>query len=399
MVQRNILLIIGGGIAAYKALDLIRRLSDRGMRVRTILTEAGAKFVTPLTVAALSGGRVYTDMFDLSQDAHINHIQLSRDSDLVIVAPATADLMAKMANGLAGDLASAVLLASDKKILLAPTMNIKMWQHPATQRNVATLKSDGVEFIGPNGGYLACGETGAGRMSEPTEIVEAAEALLSPAVKLLAGRKALVTAGPTHEAIDPVRYIANRSSGKQGFAIAAALAKAGAKVTLISGPVTLPTPAGVTRVDVETAREMETASMAALPADIAVCAAAVADFRPARPAGQKIKKNGAPPEALPLTENPDILHEISNAGAKRPALVIGFAAETEHLIANAQKKLARKGCNWVVANDVSAGFGADTNHISLVTGTGVEDWPQMAKTEIGEQLVRRIAAYFQEKSV
>lgn len=394
MTSRTILLIIGGGIAAYKSLDLIRRFKTHGDTVRVVLTESGSQFVTPVTVAALSGEKVLQDMFAPDEQGRFDHISLSRQADVIVVAPATANVMAKMATGLAGDLASAVLLAANKPILLAPAMNSVMWANPATRRNVAQLKADGVHFIGPNGGELACGETGAGRMAEPGEIFDAVQNLL--AAKPLAGKKALVTAGPTYEPIDPVRFLGNRSSGKQGYAIAAALAAAGAETVLVSGPTALTAPAGVELVRVETAREMLAACTAALPADVAVFAAAVADWRPTEVADHKLKKDGGAPPSYSLTENPDILHSIAT-GTPRPALVIGFAAETEALAENAAKKRAAKGCDWIVANDVSAPvFGADKNRILLSDSTGQETWPELDKTAVGTRLTERIAAFFKE---
>jgi len=390
--QKRILLIIGGGIAAYKSLELIRLLRKSGIEVRVILTSAGAEFVTPLSLSALSENPVHTDLFSLTDEAEMGHIQLSRAADLVVVAPATADLMAKAANGLANDLASTVLLATDKPVLMAPAMNVRMWEHAATQRNLATLKADGVHMVGPNAGDMACGEYGAGRMAEPAEIHAAILDLLFPSAKPLAGRHALVTAGPTAEPIDPVRYLTNRSSGKQGFAIAAALAKLGARVTLVSGPVALATPVGVDRVDVETAVEMLAACQGALPADIAVCVAAVADWRPAEVSGQKTKKvPGGGPPALTLTENPDILATLSR-GENRPALVIGFAAETDQVEDHARAKLARKGCDWIIANDVSiAGtMGGDDNAVSIVTKDGIERWERLAKSQVADQLAARM---------
>ncbi|WP_404382772.1 bifunctional phosphopantothenoylcysteine decarboxylase/phosphopantothenate--cysteine ligase CoaBC [Caenispirillum salinarum] len=393
---RRILLIISGGIAAYKSLDLIRRLRDRGAAVRCILTKGGAQFVTPLSVAALSEEKVYQDLFSLTDEAEMGHIRLSREADLVLVAPGTADLMAKMAAGMADDLATTALLATDKPVLLAPAMNTFMWSHAATQANLRTLKSRGILTVGPNAGDLACGETGAGRMAEVPEIIAAVEEVFAKddAPKPLAGRRALVTSGPTHEAIDPVRYIANRSSGKQGHAIAAALAALGAEVTLVSGPVALPDPAGVRVVKVESAREMLEACQGALPADIAVCAAAVADWR-VEAAGQKIKKTagGAAP-ALSFTENPDILATLSAAGPDRPALVVGFAAETENVLDHAAAKRARKGCDWILANDVSPAtgtFGGDRNTLHLITGDGTEEWPTLDKTDAAARLADRIA--------
>jgi phosphopantothenoylcysteine decarboxylase/phosphopantothenate--cysteine ligase len=389
-MSKSILLIIGGGIAAYKSLDLIRRAKDRGIETRTIITKAGTEFVTPMTVSALSGHKAHTDMFDLGSESEMGHIQLTRVVDLVVVAPATANLIAQAANGLAGDLASTSLLATDKQVLMAPAMNVRMWQHPATQRNVERLKQDGVHFIGPNDGAMACNEFGPGRMAEPLEILDTIEALICGS-QPLKGKTALVTAGPTHEPLDPVRFLGNHSSGKQGFAIAAALAKAGADTTLISGPVSIPAPAGVKLVKVTTAREMLAASEAALPADIAVFCAAVADWRPQAVAAGKIKKTSELPPAITLTTNPDILATISRSAA-RPKLVIGFAAETESVVALATEKRLKKGCDWIVANDVSRGvFGADRNTVHLIRSDGSEAWPELDKNDIAERLVARIA--------
>ncbi len=394
--QRRILLIVGGGIAAYKSLDLVRRLRERGYGVRAILTQAGAQFVTPLSLASLTGDKAYQDLFSLTDEAEMGHIQLSRDADLLVVAPATADLMAKMAAGLANDLASTALLATDKPVLIAPAMNVRMWDHPATRRNRATLAGEGVLFIGPSDGDMACGEYGPGRMAEPTEIADAIDAFFSGrAAGPLAGARALVTAGPTHEAIDPVRFIANRSSGKQGYAIAGALAALGAETTLVSGPTGLAAPRNVKLVSVETAREMLAACEAALPCDVAVMTAAVADWRPSAPANQKIKKreDGAKP-AIALIENPDILHSIAHAGAKRPRLVVGFAAETDDVIAHAKAKLKKKACDWIVANDVSPAtgvMGGERNTVHIVTQKGVEDWPTLTKSDVAMRLAARIA--------
>lgn len=395
-MSKRILLIIGGGIAAYKSLDLIRRLKERGYGVRAILTRAGAEFITPLSVSALSRERVFTDLFSLTDEADIGHIELSRSADLVVVAPATADLLAKMAGGHADDLASTALLATDKPVLVAPAMNPRMWQHPATRRNMALLEADGVAVVGPNEGAMAeRGEFGPGRMAEPLEIVAAIERLLGGRDLPLAGRHVLVTSGPTHEPIDPVRYIANRSSGRQGHAIAAAAAAAGARVTLVSGPVSIAPPAGVTTVAVETAREMLAAVEAALPADAAIFAAAVADWRTAGEATQKMKKTGKGVPQLALVENPDILATIAQRTDGRPQLVVGFAAETENVVEHARQKRLRKGCDWIVANDVRPGtgvMGGRHNTVHLVTAEGVEDWPTMDKDEVARRLVARIAA-------
>jgi phosphopantothenoylcysteine decarboxylase/phosphopantothenate--cysteine ligase len=394
LAEQRILLIVGGGIAAYKALELVRLARKAGLAVRPVLTAAGAQFVTPLSLAALAEDKVYSELFSLTDEAEMGHIQLSRSADLVVVAPATADLMAKAAAGLASDLASTVLLATDKPVLMAPAMNVRMWEHPATRRNLAALKADGVLFVGPDEGAMACGEYGPGRMAEPPAILEAIrQALAGPAARPLAGRRALVTAGPTAEPIDPVRVITNRSSGKQGFAIARALAGLGAEVTLVAGPVAQPTPPGVRRVDVETAREMLAACEAALPADVAVCVAAVADWRPERAGDRKIKKGEAGPPAIALVENPDILASLSKRAAARPRLVVGFAAETDDVEAHARAKLDRKGCDWIVANDVSVPgvMGGDRNAVAIVSRRGVERWAQLAKDEVARKLALRIA--------
>ena len=394
MSEKRILLIVGGGIAAYKALELTRLLRKAGVGVRPILTQAGAQFVTPLSLAALSEDKVYSELFSLTDEAEMGHIELSRSADLVVVVPATADLMAKAANGHANDLASTTLLATDKPVLMAPAMNVRMWEHAATRRNLATLKGDGVLFVGPDEGAMACGEFGFGRMAEPAVIFEAIMAALTgPAARPLAGKRAIVTAGPTAEPIDPVRLLTNRSSGKQGFAIAKALADLGAEVTLVAGPVSVPTPVGVTRVDVETARQMLAACEAALPADIAVCVAAVSDWRPETAAGTKMKKGADGPPTISLVENPDILATLSQAGARRPKLVVGFAAETNDVETYAQAKLARKGCDWIVANDVSiAGtMGGDDNAVAIVSGKGIERWDRVAKTEVARKLAARMA--------
>ena len=390
---KRILLVITGGIAAYKTPDLIRRLKDRGASVRCIMTHGAEQFVTPLTVATLCRERVFQDMFSLTDETEIGHITLVKDCDLVVVAPATANILAKMAHGLADDLASTALLACDRPILAAPAMNTRMWNNPATQANLATLRSRRVHFIGPESGFLAEGEIGIGRMAEPAAILDAVQSLLG--LGPLSGLSALVTSGPTHEPIDPVRVIANRSSGKQGHAIAQALAELGASVTLISGPVSLPDPMGCRVVKVETAVQMLEAARAALPVDVAVCAAAVADWRVVEPAQSKRKKQeGAPPPTLDLVPNPDILASLAAPGPTRPRLVVGFAAETENLIANAQAKLQRKGCDLMVANDVSiasATFGGSSNRVHLVSSSGVEDWPQMPKNEVAQRLAQKIA--------
>lgn len=395
LAGKRILLIIGGGIAAYKSLDLIRRLRERGAAVRCVMTPAAQNFVTPLSVGALSADHVFCDLFDRQDEHDIGHIRLSREADVIVVAPATADLMAKLANGLANDLASTVLLATDKPVLLAPAMNPRMWSHAATRRNRATLESDGIALVGPNGGEMAeSGEAGTGRMAEPLEIVAAVQSLLRPAPGPLAGRRIIVTSGPTHEPIDPVRYIANRSSGKQGHAIAAALAALGADVRLVSGPVSIADPAGVATVHVESAEEMRDAVEQLLPADAAIFVAAVADWRTASSSGEKIKKRpGERPPPLQMVENPDILAGIGHH-RQRPYLVIGFAAETENLIANAQAKLAKKGADIIVANDVSTAggvMGGDRNRVRLVSGEGVEAWPEMSKQDVATRLAGLVA--------
>jgi phosphopantothenoylcysteine decarboxylase/phosphopantothenate--cysteine ligase len=395
--HKRILLVIGGGIAAYKSLDLIRRLKERGATVRCVLTRAACEFVTPLSVGALAGERAYTDLFDPQTEFDVGHIRLSREADLIVVAPATADLMAKMAQGHASDLATAVLLATDKPVVIAPAMNPRMWAHKATQRNLVQLQADGVHVVGPNDGEMAeSGEAGTGRMAETLEIVAMIEGLFArpDATKLLAGRRILVTSGPTHEPIDPVRYIANRSSGKQGHAIAAAAAAAGADVTLVSGPVHIGDPMHVNVVRVATAREMLAAVEKALPVDAAIFAAAVADWRVETPGEEKIKKIKAGIPALSLVENPDILATVARS-SQRPALVVGFAAETETVVEHAKAKLKSKGCDWIVANDVSPEtgvMGGDRNSVHLVTANGVESWPPQSKDEVARNLVKRIAA-------
>ena len=386
--MKRILLIVGGGIAAYKACELVRLCRKAGIGVKVVLTEGGSHFVTPMTLAALSENQVYTTLWDLKDEAEMGHIQLSREADLVVVAPATADLLAKMAAGLADDLATTLLLATDKPVLAAPAMNVRMWQHAATVRNVARLRADGVTIVEPDEGPMACGEYGPGRLPEPEAILAAIQAHLGMDQRLT-GKHILVTAGPTHEPIDPVRYIANRSSGRQGYAIAEALARLGARVTLVSGPVTLPTPAGVTRIDVETAREMAEAVATALPADAAVMVAAVGDWR-AEAAAQKLKKGDAPP-SLALSENPDILASLAR-DPRRPKLVVGFAAETERVIEHATAKRTRKAADWIVANDVSGDvMGGEANTVHLVTAAGVEHWDRLPKAEVARRLAERIA--------
>ncbi len=396
MGGKRILLCIGGGVAAYKCLDLIRRARAKGVAVTPAMTRAATEFVTPLSVAALAGETVHQALFDLTAEAEMGHIQLSRAADLLVVAPATADLMAKMAGGHADDLVSTLLMATDKPVLVAPAMNVRMWLHPSTQRNLAILRADGVHVVGPDEGDMACGEFGPGRMAEPEAILAAAERLLSPKGRL-AGRRILVTSGPTHEPIDPVRYIANRSSGKQGMAIAAALRDEGAAVTLVTGPTNEPAPAGLSVHRVETAREMLASVESALPADAAIFAAAVADWRAAEESGRKLKKDGsgAVPD-LKLTENPDILRTISALPpGRRPALVVGFAAETNDVVENAAAKRARKGCDWIVANDVSGGvMGGARNAVSILDAAGREDWPEMDKDEVARRLAARIADWF-----
>ncbi|HZC15617.1 MAG TPA: bifunctional phosphopantothenoylcysteine decarboxylase/phosphopantothenate--cysteine ligase CoaBC [Caulobacteraceae bacterium] len=394
MSDKRVLLIVGGGIAAYKALELTRLLRKAGIGVRPILTRAGAQFVTPLSLAALAEDRVYDELFSLTDEAEMGHIELSRSADLVVVAPATADLMAKAAAGLADDLASTTLLATDKPVLMAPSMNVRMWEHAATRRNLATLRADGVTIIGPDEGAMACGEFGPGRLAEPQAIFDAVLAALEGgAAKPLAGKRILVTAGPTAEPIDPVRVLTNHSSGKQGYAIAEALARLGAEVTMVSGPTALPAPHGVKRVMVETALEMLAAAKAALPADVAVCVAAVADWRADEVFGVKLKKGKDGPPAIRLVENPDILATIAAAGPNRPRLVIGFAAETGDLEAHARAKLARKGCDWIVANNVADDgvMGGDENEVLMVYPQGLDAWPRIAKTEVARRLAARIA--------
>jgi len=393
LAGKRILLIIGGGIAAFKSLDLIRRLRERGATVVPVITKAGQEFVTPLSASALSAEKVYTDLFNLTDEAEMGHIELSRAADLVVVAPATSDLLGKMAAGLANDLASTLLMATDKRVLVAPAMNVRMWEHPACQRNVMTLQGDGVLFVGPKEGDMACGEYGPGRMAEPLEIVAAVEAALADGP--LTGKHVLVTSGPTHEPIDPVRYIANRSSGAQGTAIAQALLALGAKVTFVTGPADVAPPVGVSLVQVQTAREMLEAAQAALPVDVGIFAAAVADWRVVGESNSKIKKDGS--GALPVlefAENPDILAAVSQMDAGRPALVVGFAAETDDVIAHATAKRARKGCDWIVANDVSPEtgiMGGSENAVTVISAEGAETWPRMGKDEVAKRLAARVA--------
>ena len=397
LAGKRVLLIVSGGIAAYKSLELIRLLTQHGCAVRCVLTEAGAQFVTPLSLQALSGQPVHTTLWSLTDESEMGHIVLSRSADLVVVCPASADLLSRMAAGQAGDLATTLLLATDTEVLVAPAMNVRMWTHPATRANLATLRARGVHVVGPDEGLMACNEVGPGRLAEPPAILSAIAALLSRAAvpRDLAGRHALVTAGPTHEPIDPVRYLANRSSGRQGYAIAVALTARGARVTLVSGPTALPAPAGVERIEVQTAREMLAACRAALPADLAVLVAAVADWRAGTTAAAKLKKrSGEPPPPLALVLNPDILAELSAPGPMRPGLVVGFAAETDALLAHAGAKRLRKGCDWIVANDVGEDggvMGGLQNEIHLITGAGTESWPRLDKQAVAERLAGRIA--------
>jgi phosphopantothenoylcysteine decarboxylase/phosphopantothenate--cysteine ligase len=394
-MRRSILLIIGGGIAAYKSLELIRELKKRGIGAKAILTKAAAQFVTPLSVAALTGEKVYQDLFSLTDEIEMGHIELSRAADLVVVAPATADILAKMSSGLANDLASTALLATDKRILAAPAMNVRMWQHASTRRNIRTLMQDGILFVGPNDGEMACGEFGPGRMAEPLEIVAAIEAALAPPSLPLKGKHVLITAGPTREPIDPVRYISNHSSGKQGYAIAEAAIRLGAQVTLVSGPTALAIPPGVGLMPVQTAEEMLAAVQSALPADMAIFTAAVADWKVAKVASEKIKKkedNSLP--SLSFAENPDILKTIATLKKNRPKLVVGFAAETENVIAHAKAKLAKKGCDFIVANNVSPQggvFGGAANTVHIVSPSGVESWPKMSKADVAGRLMAKFS--------
>ncbi len=395
LAGKRVLLIVSGGIAAYKALELVRLLSKAGCGVKTVLTKAGAHFVTPLSLQALSGEKVYTDLFSLTDESEMGHIELSRAADLVVVAPASADILAKMTAGIADDLATTLLLATDKRVLVAPAMNVRMWRHAATEHNLATLMARGVLVVQPDEGPMACGEFGPGRLAEPPVILEAIAHALG-AGGALSGKHAIVTSGPTHEPIDPVRYLGNRSSGKQGHAIAVALSALGARVTLVSGPVAITDPLGVTTVHVETGEEMLAAVERALPADIAVCAAAVADWRAASEAPHKIKKNGEAPPALALKENPDILHWLSALDPQRPKLVVGFAAETQDLQANATAKLARKGCDWIVANNVGGTgiMGGEENEVTLISKVGAEAWPRMNKQQLAGKLASKIAETF-----
>ncbi len=419
MAQPRILLIVSGGIAAYKSLELVRLLRRQGIAVRAVMTKSAAEFVTPLSLGVMTEDHVYGDMFDLKEEREIGHIQLSRQADLIVVCPTTANMLAKMAAGIADDLATTILLATDKPVLAVPAMNVRMWGHAATQRNIAQLRADGITIMDPDEGSMACGEYGPGRLPEPPDVVAricdilghgfdpvltsgrapgtqamGVQAASNPSPKPLSGRHILVTAGPTHEAIDPVRYIANRSSGKQGYAIAAAAAQAGARVTLISGPVSLPTPAGVSRIDVESALEMAHAVQSSLPADAAILVAAVADWRAATPSAIKIKKNGDAPAPLALAENPDILAGLSH-NPQRPKLLIGFAAETHDVIAHAQAKLARKGCDWIVANDILADpMGGDKNRVHIITASGVDSWDQLSKDAVGHKLMEKISHVF-----
>ena len=396
LASKRVLLVISGGIAAYKSLELIRLLRKSGAAVRAVLTKAGAEFVTPLSVGALTEDKVYSELWSLTDEAEMGHIRLSREADLIVIAPASADLLAKMANGLADDLASTMLLAADKPVLVAPAMNVRMWEHPATVANLATLESRGVTKVGPNPGPMACGEFGLGRMAEPAEILAAIAGHFAGG-KPLSGRRVLITSGPTQEAIDPVRFISNRSSGKQGHAIAAACARLGAETILVSGPTQEPAPPGVTLVSIESADEMLAACQAALPVDAAVCAAAVSDWRPADPATRKIKKKaGAAAPEIHLVQTPDILATLSKPGPRRPLLVVGFALETENLVENAKAKLASKGCDWIVANAAtqdSTVFGSSYNTITLVTAVGTELWPRSSKQEVGERLGAAMAEF------
>jgi phosphopantothenoylcysteine decarboxylase / phosphopantothenate---cysteine ligase len=401
LAGKSILLVIGGGIAAYKSLELIRLLKQREVRVRAIMTAAAEQFVTPLSVASLAGEKVYSALFNLTDEVEMGHIELSRAADLLVVAPATADLLGKMAHGLADDLASTALLATDKQVLVAPAMNVRMWSHAATQRNLETLRGDGVSIVGPNDGEMACGEYGPGRMAEPSEIISWIEARLQPALRPLSGRKVLITAGPTRESIDPVRYISNHSSGKQGYAIAEAAVALGAETVLVSGPVSLPIPPGAQMTPVESARDMMAACEGELPCDIAIFAAAVADWRVAQVASEKIKKSEGRIPALAMVENPDILATFAKRRDRRPTLVVGFAAETSDVVNQARAKLAAKGCDLIVANDVSAAsgvLGGDRNKVHIVSARGVEIWPSMTKQEVARKLMDMLARSLPAKS-
>lgn len=393
--QRSILLIIGGGIAAYKSLELIRECARRGIKTRAILTKAGAEFITPLSVSGLSGEKTFTDLFDLNDEAEMGHIQLSRSADLIVVAPATADLMAKAAHGLANDLASTALLATDKPVMMAPSMNVRMWEHVATRRNLETLISDGVTIVGPDKGDMACGEYGSGRMAEPIEIADSIEHYFITTQRgMLSGQKIIVTAGPTQEPLDPVRYIANRSSGKQGYAIATALRNLGAEVVLVTGPTDIKLPAGVEVARVQTARQMMEATEQALPAACLICCAAVADYRPEIETDHKIKKERGGLSSIPLAENPDILKTVSHHKTMRPTLVVGFAAETDDILGHAIAKRERKGCDWIIANDVSPSkgtMGGDRNAVIVITESGEDEWPDLSKEEVARKLTQKIA--------
>ncbi len=399
LISKRILLIVSGGIAAYKSLELIRLLRQSGASVRVVLTKAGAEFVTPLSLSALSENKVYSDLWSLTDEAEMGHIRLSRECDLIVVAPATADLLAKMAAGLADDLASATLLAADKPVLAAPAMNVRMWEHPATVQNIATLEARGLLRVGPEPGAMACGEFGVGRMAEPLQILGAIGGVLAGTFGRLSGRRVLVTSGPTLEAIDPVRFIGNRSSGKQGHAIATAFARLGAKTILVTGPTAEPPPAGVTVIRIESAQDMLAACLSVLPVDAAICAAAVSDWKPAEAVQQKLKKTpGAPAPDITLTQTPDILAALSAPGPNRPKLVVGFALETENLIENATAKLKSKGCDWIVANSAaqdSTVFGSDNNTVALVTPAGSEPWPRLSKQEVGKRLAASVADYLE----
>jgi len=399
--NRSVLLIIGGGIAAYKSLELARSLSKRGIRLVSVLTSGGAEFITPLSVSGLTGEKCYTDLFSLTDEVEMGHIELSRAADLIVVSPATANILAKAAQGIADDLATTLLLATDKPVLYAPAMNVKMWEHPATQRNVEQLKADGASFVGPDEGAMACGEFGPGRLAEPEEIAQTADLMLPAPEGALSGRRIVITAGPTYEGLDPVRFLGNRSSGKQGYAIAAACRRAGADVEVISGPTALPVPPGCKLTSVRTAREMLEATQKSLPTDVFIACAAVADYRPALETVHKVKKERGGLTAIDLVENPDILRTISQLDEGRPTLVVGFAAETDDVLAHADSKRLRKGCDWIVANDVSVGtdvMGGDKNTVTIISDAGDEALPEMSKEVLGDQLAERIAAKLSEMS-